>query len=127
MRKKVLLCLIVLMGAFFAFNTDNVYALGTEVKHVLDEGCAEGIISPDVQNYLQQIFTIIKYLGPVLCVCLTMVDFVKAAASQNKDALQKAGKTAGKRIFFALLLFFIPSLVDTLFTMLGWYGTCGIS
>jgi hypothetical protein len=66
------------------------------------------------------------YAGPILCLVLSISDFVKAAASQDKDALTKAGKTTGKRIMFAMILFFIPVLVDFLFPLLGWYGTCGI-
>ena len=61
-----------------------------------------------------------------MCLILSVADFVKAAASQDKDALVKAGKTTGKRVVYALILFFIPTLINFLFPLLGWVGTCGI-
>jgi hypothetical protein len=67
-----------------------------------------------------------KYAGPILCLVLSISDFVKATASQDKDALSKATKTTGKRIVYALILFFIPTLINFIFPLLGWYDTCGI-
>ena len=67
-----------------------------------------------------------QYAGPILCLVLSVSDFIKAAASQDKDALSKATKTTGKRIALAMVLFFIPLLIDYLFPLLGWYGTCEI-
>ena len=61
-----------------------------------------------------------------MCLALSMMDFVKAVASQDKDALAKATKTTGKRIIYAMVLFFIPDLINFLFELLGWVGTCGI-
>lgn len=66
------------------------------------------------------------YLAPILCVVLSMVDFIKASASQDKDALMKAGKNTAKRLVLALILFFLPALINFIFPLLGWYGTCGI-
>ena len=62
-----------------------------------------------------------------MCLVFSTIDFVKAAASQDKDALAKAGKNAGKRVIYALILFFVPVLIEFLFPLLGWVGTCGIS
>ena len=54
---------------------------------------------------LSQLFNIFKFIAPLLCLALSMMDFVKAVASQDKDALSKATKTTGKRIIFAMILF----------------------
>ena len=80
----------------------------------------------DFANYLQQIFNVFKYLAPALVIVLSIVEFIKAAASDDKDALMKAGKKTGIRIVLAISLFFIPGLINFLFDKLGWYGTCGI-
>ena len=80
----------------------------------------------DFANYLQQIFNVFKYLAPALVIVLSIVEFIKATASDDKDALMKATKKTGTRIVLAILLFFIPGLINFLFDKLGWYGTCGI-
>lgn len=80
----------------------------------------------DFANYLQQIFNLFKYLAPTLVIVLSIMEFIKAEASQKDDALIRATKKTGTRLILALILFFIPSLVNFLFHLLGWYGTCGI-
>ena len=80
----------------------------------------------DFANYLQQIFNVFKYLAPALVIVVSIVEFIKATASDDKDALMKATKKTGTRIVLAILLFFIPGLINFLFDKLGWYGTCGI-
>lgn len=77
--------------------------------------------------FLQDLFNIMKYAGPILCLVLSTMDFIKAAASQDKEALKKAAQTSLKRLGLALILFFIPTLINFLFPLLGWNGTCGIS
>ena len=81
-----------------------------------------------VAYFLQEIFNFIKYLGPALVVVFTIIEFAKAAAANDKDALLKAGKKTGVRIALALLLFFLPVLIDFVFEdVLHWTGTCGIN
>lgn len=132
MYKKLLLTLTILVGSFFLLGTDNVFAYGNEIVYSFSEAAdCEGILgspsdSTSVAYFLQQILSVMQYAGPILCIALSLTDFVKATASQDKDALSKATKTTGKRIVYALILFFIPTLVDYIFPLLGWYGTCGI-
>ena len=91
-------------------------------NHVFGDPNTEG----DFAYYLQQIFNVFKYLAPALVIVLSTVEFIKATASDDKDALMKATKKTGIRIVLAILLFFIPGLINFLFDKLGWYGTCGI-
>lgn len=135
MQNKLFLMVLVLICTFFISMPTEVMAYdGVEVvqKFVEDECTGDNSIlgDPDqdgtVAQFLEQILTIMQYAGPVLCLVLSVADFVKAAASQDKDALTKAAKTTGKRIALAMILFFIPVLIDFLFPLLGWYGTCGI-
>ena len=125
MKKKVILMFLFFIGTFFILNVTNVNA--ASLVHVLD-GASEcsDIIDAEVWEFLQQVFNVIKYAGPLLCLVLSTADFVKAAASQDKDAIVKAAKTTGKRVVYALVLFFIPTLINFLFPLLGWVGTCGI-
>ena len=123
MEKKAIFMLIFMIGTFFLLNVNEVNAsvllldVAAECKDVIDQ---------EVYEFLQQIFNVIKYAGPILCLVFSVIDFVKAAASQDKDALTKAGKTTGKRVVYALILFFIPTLINFAFELLGWVGTCGI-
>ena len=77
-------------------------------------------------NSIQEVLEFIRYLGPALTIVLTIVEFVKAAAVQDNDALAKASKKTGWRIGLCILLFFLPNLINTVFSWFGWYGTCGI-
>lgn len=133
MKNKLFMIILVLVCTFFISLPMKVEAYsGVEVVQRLDEATdCEGVFGdPDtsgtVAEFLEQILTIMQYAGPILCLVLSVTDFIKAAASQDKDALSKATKTTGKRIALAMVLFFIPLLVDFLFPLLGWYGSCGI-
>lgn len=125
MKNRVFFMFLFFIGTFLLINIGDVNA--ASFTYLL-EGAAdcEEIIDAEVWEFLQQVFNVIKYAGPILCLVLSVSDFVKAAASQDKDALVKATKTTGKRVVYALVLFFIPTLINFLFPLLGWVGTCGI-
>ena len=130
MYRKLLLVILVLIGGFFLV-TSEVKALdysSYEVTYSLagSDDC-DGIFDKEVIDFLQQIFNVFKYAAPILCLAMSVADFIKATASQDKDALMKAAKMTGKRIVYAIILFLIPDLINFLFNLLGWYGTCGIS
>ena len=134
MLKKITIMFMVLFCTFFIVSPQSVEAYSGNVVHELageSTNCDTLFGNPDnpddIAYFLQQLFTVIKYAGPILCIVMSVTDFVKAAASQDKDALTKATKTTGKRIVYALILFFIPTLINFIFPLLGWYGTCGIS
>jgi hypothetical protein len=119
----------------FLVNPVKVEAYeGPNVQHELktkyEDNCDSLFGNPkdkdSVAYFLQQVFNVIKYLGPLLCLIFSVIDFVKAAASQDKEALAKAGKTTLKRVILALCLFFVPLLINYLFPLIGFYGTCGI-
>lgn len=126
MQKKVIFMFMFIIGTFFLLNINEVNASSLIYSMDVAAECTD-IIDAEVYNFLQQIFNVIKYAGPILCLVFSVIDFVKAAASQDKDALVKAGKTTGKRVMYAIILFFIPTLINFVFELLGWVGTCGIS
>ena len=76
--------------------------------------------------YLQQAFNIIKFLGIILAIIMTIKDLMNAVAEQKNDTLAKLGKTTLKRIIYAIAIFFLPTILNMLFSVLGLYGTCGI-
>ena len=76
--------------------------------------------------WLQWILNVMKYVAIAALIVLSMVDFIKATVSNDKDALKKAGVTAAKRFCFAVILFFLPIIIDYIMSLFGAYGTCGI-
>ena len=76
--------------------------------------------------FLQQIYNVFKYGVPLLCIVLSIMEFIKAVASQDKDALMKASKRTLLRIVLTLVLFVIPTLIGFILPLLGFADTCGI-
>ena len=62
---------------------------------------------------------LIKYIAIIAVLVLSTTDFIKAVAEQNNDALNKAIVTTVKRIVFAVMIFFLPILVDFILNILG--------
>lgn len=75
--------------------------------------------------WIQLALSIIKYIGIVLLVVYSVVDFVKAITEQDNDALKKASNRTIKRLIYVILLFFVPIIVSFVMNFLGLYGTCG--
>ena len=78
---------------------------------------------------LQDIFTLIKILGPVLAISLSIIEFSKVAVAADPAAEQKkAIKRVAKRLAIGLILIFLPYLLDWLLHVFGLYdiSSCGI-
>lgn len=77
-------------------------------------------------NMLRQILKFIQFLGPILVIVLTILDLVKAVASDDKEALTKLLKKTSKRLIYAVLLFVFPAILDKILKWTNVYGTCTI-
>lgn len=78
----------------------------------------------DLGYYLAKLLEIIKFLGPILVIVMTIVDLVKIIALGKPEELNKLAVKTVKRIIYAVLLFIIPSLLDWLFKLFSVYGVC---
>ena len=76
--------------------------------------------------FLQTAFNIIKYIVPIILIVLTMVDFLKAVSSGDKDIVKVATSKLVKRAIIALVIFLIPTLLQLVLGLVTSYGTCGI-
>ena len=74
--------------------------------------------------YLHQIFNIIKYGSIILCLVLTIIEYVKAAASNDDNAIKKASQKTLKRIIITIILFIAPTLIEFILDLLGITGSC---
>ncbi len=75
---------------------------------------------------LQEIFNIFKYAAPICVLVFSTIDYVKSVANQNKEDVAKVTSKTAKRLIFAGVLYFLPTLINFLFNLLNWTGTCNI-
>ena len=100
-----------------------------------EEGC-EGFLGsrecPTGTNcepayYLDLTLNIMKYGAIILTFALSTMDFIKATINQYKDQLKKSTTTAVKRLIAAIVIFFLPILINFILSLLGAYTTCKLS
>lgn len=133
LKKILLLCTTFLFLFSFSINVNASVIKNDFTRNIVvavDDTSCPALGDPSDSNYpafwLQKILDIMKYAAIVALLVLVTTDFVKAVASNDKDALKKAGTTAIKRFIYCVLLFFLPSIISLLMTLFGAYGTCGI-
>ncbi|MEG1312937.1 MAG: hypothetical protein RSD40_01350, partial [Bacilli bacterium] len=80
----------------------------------------------DPAYWIQWSLNLMKYIAIIALLVLSTMDFLKAMVNQDKDGIQKAMKTTAKRFIFAVLLFFLPIIVEFIMNLFGAYGTCGL-
>ena len=69
--------------------------------------------------YLHFAFNLLKYAAILMLFIFTVVDFAKAIPSGKDDALPSALKNTLKRFIIAVIIFFIPIIIDFVFQVLG--------
>lgn len=98
------------------------------------QGCESYLGNPEDSTnkppayYLQFSFNLMKYIAIILLLVLTVIEYAKAVASSNQDAIKKATMNTVKRLILAAVIFMLPMLIEFLFKVLGIYSstTCGI-
>ena len=68
-----------------------------------------------------------RYAAVLFVLIFSTIDFVKATVTQDKDALKKATVTSAKRLIIAIVIFFLPTLINFIMKIIGGYNTCGIN
>ena len=81
--------------------------------------------STEFKKILDGFFGIMQFLAPSIAIVLTVIDYMKSLT--NGDT-KKANKRTVIRIAIAVLIVFLPSLLDLLFHLFGLYdiSSCGI-
>ncbi|MBO5095457.1 MAG: hypothetical protein J6B98_01090 [Bacilli bacterium] len=74
--------------------------------------------------YLDLIMKIFKYAAVILALVLSVIEFLKATVSQDKDLLQKAIMSSVKRLVFAVIIFFLPIAINFFLGLIGAYSSC---
>ncbi len=80
------------------------------------------------KEMLDDVFSFIRILVPVVVVILTTIDYIGAILSSDDSKIKKANQKALKRFTIGIILFFLPYLLDLLFHLFGLYdlSRCGI-
>lgn len=108
-------------------TSSSVYSLAKSTADIKCEGLLGDPNDSDSAAYfLQGIFNVFKFAAPILVLAMTIIDFIKAITSQDKDMIIKAGKKTGTRLVIAVILFFVPTILNMVLSWLGAYSTCGI-
>lgn len=109
-------------------DPDNEEDKGNDIVTDDSEGCdALGPLLEDIQF----VWDLIKIAAPILVIVFGSLDFAQALIASDDQALKKATSKFSKRLMFAAALFFLPYLIDLLFTISGLDETitsavCGI-
>lgn len=102
--------------------------LNININMPTEDNCDSYLGNKDVQGtpawYLKQLFNVIQYGAIVLCLVLTIVEFFKAATSQDDSAMKKAGQKTLKRIIITVILFVSPTIIEFILELLGIMDTC---
>lgn len=130
MKKSLIISLVVV--SFFAFASvafafDETMMLANNTAQNCRALFGDPNKAGDFAYYLQIILNVIKYAGIVLCIVLTVVDFFKALLGDDKELYKPLTKKMFARFFYAVALFFLPTIVKALLTLIDVYGTCNIS
>lgn len=83
------------------------------VQPVYAASC-NGILTPGAYQILQDALNIIRIAVPILLIVLGSVDLGTAVVADDKDALKKASSRLIKRCLAAIVIFFIPLIVNVL-------------
>jgi len=99
---KVLKCIMLAYLVMFGIN-EIVFAAGMNCSSL-------GDLKTDMQN----VFNFIKIVVPLLVIGLSSFDFIKAITGKNDRDIKKAFNRLLKRFLYAILLFFLPVILELL-------------
>jgi len=71
---------------------------------------------------------IIKVVGPILVILLSSIDFIRVIVKSDDEAMNGAIKKLAYRLILAALLFFLPTITNTILNIFNLQSdsTCGI-
>ena len=108
-----------------------------EKQHVLPEISLGKVTCEDIfkdgndynstHKLLASTLRFMQYLGIILATVLSVVDFMKVVPTNDKDALNKAAKKAVTRLVIAIVIFFVPVILNFILGLVGFNNpTCSL-
>lgn len=71
-----------------------------------------------VLKFFGYLFLIVKILIPIIIIVFGVIDFAKAVAASDADAIQKSTKSFVFRILAGIIIFFLPTVINFTFKIL---------
>lgn len=90
------------------------------------------LIDQDIIDMINEVMNYIRIGVPILLLCLIIVDFSSAIFASSEDKMKKAQSKVIKRIIIAIVIFFVPTLLNFVFDIVNdvWedanYEICGL-
>lgn len=89
------------------------------------EATCSGILgNTKFHQYLVDILNAIRIIGVAMVIVFSTMDFTKALIAQDSEALKKASQTSFKRLMIAIVIFFVPIILNILLSLVGISGIC---
>ena len=76
----------------------------------------------DILNFIGWVITLIKIAMPILIIVFGVLDFGKAVVGADESVIKKSVTTLGIRVVAGLVIFFIPSIIIWLFSLVNSYN-----
>lgn len=80
------------------------------------DNCGQ-IFNEDFNKFVNNILKLFYIVGPILLILFGSLDFAKATASSERDALKKASVNFAKRLAATVLLFMAPTIVNIIISL----------
>lgn len=106
-NKKFIYIFMIIFLVMFGFKT-IVLADGLSCN-------SWGTVLQDLQN----VFDFVKIVVPLLIIGLSTYDFIKAVTAKDDKGLKKAFQILLKRLVYAIILFFLPVLINLLLELVA--------
>lgn len=97
------------------------------VTYILNDECTNNpvptpidpcdLISEELMGYINEALKYIRIFVPILLLVLVATDFLKAAFSSTEDAMKKTQAKTIKRIVIAVIIFFVPTIVNLILNL----------
>lgn len=103
-------------------EVSSVY--GNQMNFYQDFGIVncESIFTQDFMDWLNWAFSITQIIAVILVIIFSFVEFMKAIASSDADALKKSGQKFIKRLIALGILFLLPILINFILKVSGIEG-----
>lgn len=122
MKKKNLFLILII--TFFSM------ILKVQAESIFDDFCLDRGIKSSLKFIGYLIFAI-KILVPIIIMLMGTIDLLKAITANDDDQIKKNSVVLIKRLVMGILIFFIPTIISVVFSMVynfriieGSYNTC---
>ena len=118
------------LNACFSLKKDlNDLKINTDLFHGITSNSGTCSVSDKIINWLSNIFRWGKFIAPALVIIMSMLDFIKAIASQSEDEMKKVQGKFVNRLIAAALVFLLPFILEFIlraFNLLSDNPYCGL-